>query len=62
MSVHSTIAKEIRVGWYVKCPVCGTRIDLDRSPVPGGMECNIETCFECGADIEVNPPPEGKRS
>lgn len=41
--------------WYIKCPECRTRIDLDECPAPGGMVANIETCPECGTYIEVQP-------
>ncbi len=61
MSLRMAKAEEVRDGWYIKCPVCKTRIDLDRDPAPGGMEANIETCFECGADIEVHPPSDIKK-
>ena len=61
MSVYAAKAKEVRTDWYIKCPVCKTRVNLDRSPEPGGMEANIATCFECGADIVVHPPSENSR-
>lgn len=60
MSVYMAKAKEVKRGWYIKCPVCKTRIALDRDPAPGGMEANIVTCFECGADTEVHPPHEAR--
>ena len=41
--------------WYIKCPECRARIDLYECPAPGGMVANIETCFECGTYIEVQP-------
>lgn len=41
--------------WFVKCPECETRFELDTDPAPGGMEANIEFCPECGAYIEVQP-------
>jgi len=55
MSIHKSKARETRSGWYIRCPVCKTRIALDECPVPGGLNCNIEVCCECGADIEVQP-------
>ncbi len=36
-------------------PICKARLCLDECPVPGGMGNNIETCCECGADIQVQP-------
>lgn len=53
MSIHRAKAKETKDNWYVRCPVCGTRIKLDECPIPGGMNNNIETCYECGTDIAV---------
>ena len=58
MSLYRARAKEIKDSWYILCPVCRTRIELEECPVPGGMNNNIETCAECGSDIEVQPPPE----
>ncbi len=56
MSIHRAKAKERENGWYIRCPVCRARLKLDECPIPGGMNNNIETCCECGADIEVQPP------
>jgi len=58
MSIHRVKAKEKRDGWYIRCPVCRTKIDLDECPISGGMNNNIEICFECGTYIEVQPPSE----
>jgi len=58
MSMHRAKAKEKKKGWYIRCPICRVRIELDECPIPGGMNNNIETCFECGADIEVQPSLE----
>ena len=44
--------------WYIKCPECRTRIDLDECPAPGGMVANIEICPECSTYIEVQPDSE----
>jgi hypothetical protein len=62
MSIHRAKAKEGRDGWYIRCPVCRTRIELVECPIPGGMNNNIETCFECGADIEVQPSSEDNKT
>ncbi|NWF77647.1 MAG: hypothetical protein HXY36_03530 [Chloroflexi bacterium] len=57
MSIRKAKAKDTRNSWYIRCPVCGSRIELDECPIPGGMNNNnIEVCYECGADIEVQPP------
>jgi hypothetical protein len=53
MSIHKAKAKDTRNGWYIRCPVCRSRIELDECPIPGGMNNNIEVCYECGMDIEV---------
>jgi len=58
MSIHRAKAKEGKDGWYVRCPICRARLELDECPIPGGMNTNIETCYECRADIEVQPPSE----
>jgi transcription initiation factor IIE alpha subunit len=55
MKVHRAEAKGKEGGWYIHCPGCRTRMALDRPPESGGMEANIETCSECGADIQVHP-------
>ena len=56
MSIYRAKARERKHSWYIQCPLCGARIELDECPIPGGMNNNIETCYECGADIEVQPP------
>ena len=58
MSIHRAKAKGMKDGWYICCPVCRVRIELSECPIPGGMNNNIETCYECGADIEVQPSSE----
>jgi hypothetical protein len=55
MTIYRARARKSKDGWYVKCPICKTRLNLDECPVPGGMANNIETCCECGIDIEVQP-------
>ncbi|MEW6455263.1 MAG: hypothetical protein AB1410_00930 [Acidobacteriota bacterium] len=57
MRVRKAKAKERKNGtWYIRCPVCKSRIDLDECPIPGSMTFNVEFCYECGAEIEVCPP------
>lgn len=56
MTIRAATARPKATAWYIICPVCRCRITLDGWPEPGGMEANIETCFECGTDIEVQPP------
>lgn len=46
------------ISWYVLCPSCRSRINLDECPIPGGMTYNVEYCYECGAEIEIYPPDE----
>jgi rRNA maturation endonuclease Nob1 len=54
MKVRKATAKERKDGtWYVICPSCRSRIDLDECPIPGGMTYNAEFCYECGTEIEV---------
>lgn len=54
MKIRKAKAKERKDGtWYVVCPVCRLRINLDECPAPGGMTFNVEFCYECGAEIEV---------
>lgn len=55
MTIHRAKARRSKDGWYVRCPICKTRLNLSECPVPGGMANNIETCYECSADIEVQP-------
>jgi len=56
MEIREVKAKEKRDGtWYVTCPACRSRIDLDECPIPGGMTYNVEFCYDCGAEIEVQP-------
>jgi len=60
MTMHRAKAKESKNGWYIRCPVCRSRIKLDECPVPGGMGNNIEICYECGVGIEVQPLEDKK--
>jgi hypothetical protein len=62
MSIHKAKAKDTRNGWYIRCPVCRSRMELEECPIPGGMNNNIEVCYECGVDIEVQPPSEGNKT
>jgi hypothetical protein len=62
MGIHKAKAEDTRNGWYIRCPVCRSRIELDECPIPGGMNNNIEVCYECGVDIEVQPPSEGNKT
>ena len=39
--------------WFVRCPECKCKWQLDECPAPGGMALNIEPCPECGADIQI---------
>jgi rRNA maturation endonuclease Nob1 len=58
MTIRKAKAIENAGAWHIRCPECKARIDLDECPVPGGMVANIETCFECGTHIEVQPRKE----
>lgn len=59
MRMRRTKAKERKDGmWYILCPNCKSRIDLDECPVPGGMTYNVEFCYDCGIEIEVQPQLE----
>ncbi len=62
MSIPKAIAKDTSNGWYIRCPVCKSRMELDECPIPGGMNNNIEVCYECGVDIEVQPSSEGNKT
>jgi len=54
MKIRKVAAKEARNGyWYIACPVCRSRIDLDECPISGGMTYNVEFCYECGAEIGI---------
>jgi len=55
LTIYKAKVKEKEDGWHIRCPVCRARIELDECPAPGGMNNNIETCYECGVDIEVQP-------
>jgi len=44
--------------WYIICPSCKSRINLEECPIPGGMTYNIEFCYEYGAEIEVYSQPK----
>jgi rRNA maturation endonuclease Nob1 len=55
---NRAIARQDMDTWYIKCPVCGTRVELEECPAPGGMAHNVEFCPECGAEIEIIPPEE----
>lgn len=55
MTIYKSKTKENREGWHIICPLCKTKIELTECPVPGGFNNNIEECFECGIDIEVQP-------
>jgi DNA-directed RNA polymerase subunit RPC12/RpoP len=58
MTLRKAIARERKNGtWYIICPECRSRIDLDECPAPGGMNFNVEFCYECGTEIEVYPSP-----
>jgi len=47
-------ARERKDGtWYIICPSCKHRISLTECPAPGGMNYNVEFCYECGAEIEI---------
>lgn len=61
MNTYKAKAREVRDGWYIRCPGCRTHLELDECPIPGGMNCNIEICYECGTYIEVEPPSEGRK-
>jgi len=55
-TLPKAFAREKGDNWYIRCPECKTKIELEECPVPGGMAANIETCPECGIDIAVYPP------
>jgi len=56
MEIKKVKVKERKDGtWYVICPLCRSRIDLDECPIPGGMAYNVEFCYECGTEIKVYP-------
>jgi len=62
MSLRKSKAKQRKDGtWYIVCPSCRHRIDLDECPIPGGMTYNVEFCYECGAEIEVYQEFERQR-
>ena len=39
--------------WFVRCPECKCRWQLDECPAPGGMALNIEPCPECCTEIQI---------
>jgi len=41
------------VFWFVRCPECKCKWQLDECPAPGGMALNIEPCPECGIEIQI---------
>lgn len=55
--VYSVIAIEKliddEVCWFVRCPRCKCRWQLDECPAPGGMALNIEPCPECGTYVQI---------
>jgi hypothetical protein len=55
MTIHRAKARRNKDGWYIRCAICKTRLNLSECPVPGGMANSTETCYECNADIEVQP-------
>jgi len=55
---RQAIARRSGDEWYIKCPVCGARIELEECPAPGGMAHNVEFCPECQTEIEIIPSEE----
>ena len=53
---------EGEVSWFMRCPVCKCRWQLDECPAPGGMVPNIESCPECGTDIQILERDTKKRA
>lgn len=62
MSTLQAIAKKKGELWWIKCPECETRFELDECPAPGGMGYNVEFCPECGAEILIIPEKEVKKN
>jgi rRNA maturation endonuclease Nob1 len=59
MKIRRAEARERKNGaWYVICPLCKSRINLDECPIPAGMTYNVEFCNACGTEIEIYPPSE----